>query len=70
MRAVTEARDTESGSSPSPSRMARWSRSSISSTAGSSGEEVKGRWVEAGGRARDGLLGRRVKYHLYLMTLA
>lgn len=48
VRAVTEARDTESGSSPSPSRMARWSRSSISSTAGSSGEEVKGRWVEAG----------------------
>lgn len=39
VRAVTEARDTESGSSPSPRRMAKWSRSSISSTAGSSGEE-------------------------------
>ena len=47
--AVTEARDTVSGSSPSPSRMARRSRSSISSTAGSSGEEERpvdcaGRW--------------------------
>lgn len=39
VRAVTEASDTESGSSPSASRMARRSRSSISSTAGSSGEE-------------------------------
>lgn len=38
VRAVTEASDTESGSSPSASRMARRSRSSISSTAGSSGE--------------------------------
>lgn len=41
VRAVTEARDTESGSSPSPSLMARRSRSSISSTAGSSGEEER-----------------------------
>lgn len=41
MRAVTEARDTESGSSPSPSRMPRRSKSSISSTAGSSGEEER-----------------------------
>lgn len=39
VRAVTEAKDTESGSSPSASRMPRRSRSSISSTAGSSGEE-------------------------------
>lgn len=69
VRAVTEASDTESGSSPSPSRMARWSRSSISSTAGSSGEEGKSRRVDAE-LARDCLLRRRAKFQVYLMALA
>ena len=54
VRAVTDASDTESGSSPSPSRMARRSMSSISSTAGSSGEEGGlVRWTR--GWASDGI---------------
>lgn len=74
VRAVTDASDTESGSSPSPSRMARRSRSSISRTAGSSGE--KGglvRW--AGWWAGDGvssfaLASRKliVNFQVYLVA--
>ena len=76
VRAVTEARDTQSGSSPSASRVARRSKSPISSTAGSSGEEERqtewtGRWGSAGLSPRASASGRlTVKFKVCLVVFA
>lgn len=76
MSAVTEARDTQSGSIPSASRVPRRSRSSISSTAGSSGEEGRlvrwAGWWDRGGLSPCALaLGKlTAKFKVYLVASA
>lgn len=76
MRAVTEARDMVSGSNPSASRMPRRSRSSISSTAGSSGEEERlvtwAGWWDSDGLSPFALASGKltVKFKVYLVASA